>query len=108
MKDIVTISGSFRLKDDMVKIADLLAQKGKLVFLPNFGTLENANGVTPMSEDMLKLHCRKIAMSEALIVAVGEEGYSGESTQAEVDYAYAHNIPVYFSMGPVLSPKFDS
>lgn len=102
MKDVVTIVGSFRFKDQMLTLCDKLSRQDKMVFLPNIETSENAKGSTMIDIDMVKLQKRKIDMSEALYVAAGPDLNSfhiGYSTTQEIDHALGKGIPVYYVIG---------
>ena len=106
MKDVVTIVGSFRFKDQMLALCNELSRKNKLVFLPNIETSENAKGSTEIDVDMVQLHKRKIDMSEAVYVAAGpdlDSFHIGYSTTKEIDHALGKGIPVYYVIGNDIS-----
>lgn len=106
MKDVVTIVGSFRFKDQMLALCDKLSRQDKMVFLPNIETSENAKGSTMIDIDMVKLQKRKIDMSEAVYVAAGPDLNSfhiGYSTTQEIDHALGKGIPVYYVIGDDIS-----
>ena len=108
MKDVVTIVGSFRFKDQMLAICNELSRKDKMVFLPNMETGENAECSTMIDIDMVELQKRKIDMSEALYVAAGpdmDNFHIGYSTTQEIDHALAKGVPVYYVIGDGIEPE---
>ncbi len=83
---IVTICGSMRFSEEMKKIAfDLELEKEYLVIQCVYNT-DNIE----LNEDeinlMSKVHFNKIDISDAIYV-VNIDGYIGESTRSEIDYA---------------------
>ena len=83
---IVTICGSMRFSEEMKKIAfDLELEKGYLVIQCVYNT-DNIE----LNEDeinlMSKVHFNKIDISDAIYV-VNIDGYIGESTRNEINYA---------------------
>ena len=83
---IVTICGSMRFSEEMKKIAfDLELEKEYLVIQCVYNT-DNIK----LNEDeinlMSKVHFNKIDISDAIYV-VNIDGYIGESTRSEIDYA---------------------
>ena len=83
---IVTICGSMKFSEEMIKIAfDLELEKGYLVIqcVYNTDNIElNEDEISLMS----KVHFKKIDISDAIYV-VNIDGYIGESTRDEINYA---------------------
>lgn len=121
---IVTICGSMKFIDIMIKEYNRLSMKGEIVLLPVFygadgyhrkvwPYVEDAEDpVAPLEEtaifipheididsedkELLKaLHFKKIEESDYIYV-VNPYGYIGESTKAEIAHAEKHLTPVYY------------
>ena len=84
MKKIVTICGSMRFKDKMIEIAKDLEIKNKYV------VIQCVYSDNKFSEDeqsiLADLHYKKIDISDAIFV-VNVDGYIGNSTNKEIEYA---------------------
>lgn len=84
MNKIVTICGSMRFKDRMMKIAKDLEVKNKYVVIQcvysNEKIRENEQQI------LADLHYKKIEISDAIYV-VNVDGYIGSSTAKEIEYA---------------------
>ena len=89
---IITICGSMKFKDIMLKEYDRLSNKGYIVFLPilNLDT-ENNND----SEFSLNLHKQKIDLSD-IVYIINEDNYIGKSTSKELEYAKLKNKVIMF------------
>ena len=85
---IITICGSYKFKDKMFDIYRQLTEMGYLVFLPAFNCGEHG------SNWYLRLHFKKIAMSDAIYV-VDVDGYTGDSTRSEMCYAEGMKKTIY-------------
>lgn len=81
---IVTISGSMRYYQRMLKAAERFTEQGWIVLMPFSVTKETA--VKEMLDDM---HQTKISMSD-LVYVVGK--HIGESTSLEIAYALDKSI----------------
>ncbi len=84
---VVTICGSMKFKNEMMKIAEELELKQRyaviqcVYFENNYWKDYNIN-----DDDFEKLHLKKIEISDAIFV-VNVNGYIGESTKKEIEYA---------------------
>ena len=75
---IITICGSMKFWEDMIKIYTSLSNEGNIVFLPVI------NG---KDKDLLNfIHRRKIEISDEIFV-VNINGYIGDNTKDEISYA---------------------
>lgn len=83
---VVTICGSARFEDDMIKIArDLEFEKGYCVLQCIYGV--DVHSITQKQfEKMEDAHYKKIDISDAVFI-VNKNGYIGESTRNEINYA---------------------
>jgi len=84
---IVTICGSSKFKDEIMKAAHDFTLQGHLVFMPC--VFEHSDDEELTREDKVRLdntHREKITMSDAIFV-INKDGYIGESTYSEIDWA---------------------
>ena len=91
----VTICGSMKYQNEMIKIARNLETKFGYCVLQcvyDFGG-ENIN--KQEKDKIAKAHMKKIALSDYIYV-VNIDGYIGESTQKEIDYAIKHDKEVFY------------
>ena len=84
MNKIVTICGSMRFKDKMMEISKELEIKNKYVVIQ---CIYNNDKFTEKEQQILSdLHYNKIKISDAIYV-VNVNGYIGDSTDKEIEYA---------------------
>jgi len=101
-RKIITLCGSTRFKEEFELANKKWTADGYIVLSVGvFGHMlsEDEKKVLFSEErkkDLDKLHLDKIDMSDAIYV-VTRDGYIGESTQNEIDYARMKKIPVIFS-----------
>lgn len=93
---IITLCGSTKFKPEFMAMLENLTLAGNCVFLPGYyGHDENA---IPISEEVKnnldKLHKEKIKMSDAIYV-INKDGYIGDSTRSEIDYAISLGKKIY-------------
>jgi len=90
-RQIVTLCGSVRFKDDFEKWNSRYTLEGYIVLAP--GCFDHAWLHRPENNGELKkdgldeLHRDKIAMSDVVFV-INKDGYIGKSTRAEIDFAH--------------------
>lgn len=94
---VVTLCGSTRFKDDFVRVQKELTLQGYIVIsvglFGHSGDDEVWNeGIKEMLDDM---HKRKIDMADEIYV-VNKNGYIGNSTRLEIEYAKYKGIPVRY------------
>ena len=93
---IVTICGSSKFKDEIMKAAHDFTLQGHLVFMPC--VFEHTDDEELTREDKVRLdntHREKITMSDAIFV-INKDGYIGESTFGEIDWADRMKKKIYF------------
>jgi len=82
---VITICGSLKYKDEMMKVAQKLSLDGNCVLTPVYPV-----GDKKPSEEELKIlkeaHFKRIEMSDEIFV-LNIDGYVGESTKLEIEYA---------------------
>ena len=94
---VITICGSTRFKEELIRAVGELTHAGWLVF--PVGVTEKSRVITPEIKTMLNdIHQQKIRMSEAVYV-VNKDGYIGKSTSEEIRYAKLWKRTVYYMEG---------
>ena len=93
--NIITLCGSSRFKDEYLKVQKDLSLKGYLVLsLGLFG--HSGDDEAWAKKDLLdRVHLQKIDMSSAIFI-IDVDGYVGESTKNEIEYAINRGKTVYF------------
>lgn len=85
MMKIITLCGSMQFKNKMIEIAAKLELEGNVViqciYFPQNKILSNFE-----LELLSKLHYKKIEISDAIYI-VNVDGYIGEATKNEIEYA---------------------
>ena len=97
--EIITLCGSTKFKDDFIRIQEELTLQGKIVISVGiFGHADNkfGNEITPDVKLMLDdIHKRKIDLSDSIYV-INKNGYIGESTKSEIEYAKMTGKNIYY------------
>ena len=93
---IITICGSYKFKQEMIKIAEQLTLEGNCVLMPNELSRPNKESYTQEEATMIdKMHKEKIKLSDAILV-VNVNGYIGKSTNSEIEYAKSLNKEILY------------
>ena len=101
---VITLCGSTRFKDEFLKVQKELTLKGNIVISVGlFGhsgdneVWENMDeGTLTKTKEMLDdMHKRKIDMSDEIFV-INVNGYIGESTKSEIEYAKSNGKKVNY------------
>lgn len=88
--NVITLCGSSKFKEDFIRVEEELSLLGNIVI--SLGLFGHADGkfetvITPEVKEMLdKAHRAKIDMCDAIYV-INKDGYIGESTRGEIEYA---------------------
>lgn len=91
---IITICGSMRFYEGMLKCASELTSQGHIVLMPH-----DANHDDDEHKRMLDaLHLAKVDMSDQVVVVTDRSVYVGDSTRREMNYAYEKGLPVQMWM----------
>ena len=99
---VITLCGSTKFKDDFIRVAEDLERKGNMTI--NLAVFTHANGYSISEEDKKMfdlIHRQKIDMSD-MIMVINKDGYIGESTRSEIEYAKEHGKEILY-MEPVNS-----
>lgn len=95
--EVVTLCGSTRFKDEYMEVQKQLTLEGVIVIsvglFGHSGDKEALDeGVKVMLDDM---HRRKIDMADRILV-IDVDGYVGNSTKLEIEYAKEKGKPVHY------------
>lgn len=91
---IITLCGSTRFKETFYKVAENLTKNGYIVLYPSCYDRSDDED-KDLKELLCKTHRKMIDMSDAIYV-INKDGYIGESTKSEIDYAIQHNKEVIY------------
>ncbi len=99
---VITLCGSTRFKEDFLRVQKQLTLEGNIVI--SVGFFEQADGdeniITPEVKVMFDdMHKRKIDMCDEIYV-INKNGYIGESTKSEIEYAIEIGKPVKYLEDP--------
>ena len=93
---IITICGSLKFKNEMIKAAIQMELAGNVVLIPIFSTGDDKDTYTEEEITILgKMHKEKIKLSDAILI-VNINGYIGNSTKSEINYAKALNKEILY------------
>ena len=93
---VITICGSLKFREEITKVAMQMEFAGNVALIPIFPT--NADKEVPTQEEIImlgKMHKEKIKLSDAIFV-VNVNGYIGDSTKSEIEYAKAQNKEILY------------
>ena len=97
---IITLCGSTKFKEDFLEMQKQLTMDDHIVL--SVGLFAHADEIELTAEQKIRLdnlHKQKINMSDAIFV-INRDGYIGESTYGEIDWARRMNKEVYFLENP--------
>ena len=83
---VVTLCGSMRFQNEMMEIAEKLAREGECVLTPVYMVTKDYE-ISEEEVKRLKLEqFKRIELADEVLV-VNVDGYVGESTMAEIEFA---------------------
>lgn len=83
---VVTLCGSMRFQNEMMEIAEKLAREGECVLTPVYMVMKDCE-ISEEEVKRLKLEqFKRIELANEVFV-VNVDGYVGESTMAEIEFA---------------------
>ena len=95
-RKIVTICGSSKFKDEILQANQDLTLQGYMVFIDGvFAHSDNVELFDEEKKQLDDLHKEKILISDAIYV-VNKDGYIGESTKSEIEFAKEHNKEIMY------------
>ena len=94
---VITLCGSTRFKSEFEKVQKRLTLEGNIVISVGLFSHSGDNevwsdGMIEMLDDM---HKRKIDMADEIYV-INVNGYIGDSTKSEIEYAKSKMIPINY------------
>ena len=93
---VITVCGSYKFKKEMVDIAEKLTLEGNCVLMPNELSRSGKDDYSQEGVLMIdKMHKEKIKLSDAILV-VNVDGYIGNSTKNEIEYAKSLNKEIIY------------
>lgn len=93
---IITICGSLKFKEEMMKIAEEMELEGNCVLTPIYPTNPDKDAYTEEEANMLdNMHKEKIKLADAILV-VNVNDYIGSSTKSEIEYAISLNKEILY------------
>jgi len=98
---IICICGSTRFKDEFIQAQKDITMKGEIFLTVGFfGHSGDAIVWTDNLKQMLdELHFRKIDLCDEIFI-VNVDGYIGESTRNEINYAESLSKPIKYLINP--------
>lgn len=95
---VITLCGSTRFKDAFMEVQKRLTLAGNIVI--SVGVFNHSEDIDEAPSTQIKImlddmHKRMIDMADEIYV-INVNGYIGESTRSEIEYAQAHNKPVRY------------
>lgn len=93
---VITVCGSYKFKNEIKQITEMMALKGNCMITPIDLTKQNKDAYTEEQILMLgKMHKEKIKLSDAILV-VNVNGYIGDSTKSEIEFAKSLNKEILY------------
>lgn len=93
--NIITLCGSIRFKEEFLKVKEKLTLEGNIVFIPNFFKDFKGEISIEMKKMLDEMHRQKIDLSDEIYV-INVNGYIGESTKSEIEYAISNGKKVKY------------
>lgn len=90
---VVTLCGSVKFKSEFIALQKQLTMSGFIVLMPNF--FDDVEYTSDSKYMLSNMHKQKIAMSDEIFV-VNKNGYIGDSTKSEIEFAKNLNIKVNY------------
>lgn len=110
--EVVTICGSGRFKEEILKLAEMMRNGERIVFTPEIFNFNESRleHLTPEEHKHYDdLHRYKMQISDYVLIYDGTEGYIGTDTSEEITYAEFRGINVeYFSSCDDLQNQMDA
>lgn len=102
---IITVCGSLKFKEEMMKIAEEMELEGNCVLTPIYPTNPDKDAYTEEEANMLdNMHKEKIKLADAILV-INVDDYIGSSTKSEIEYAISLNKEILYYTDLVKADK---
>jgi hypothetical protein len=92
---VITICGSLKFIEEMQFHAERLELEGNCVLTVIYPTKEKDDYTKDEIDSLGAAHLKKVELSDAIFV-VNKNGYIGESTKKEIDYAKKLGKEIFF------------
>ena len=92
---IITLCGSTKFKQDFFEVQKYFTLKGWIVLSVGLFGHSGDKEAWEYKEMLDEMHKHKIDLSDAIYV-INKNGYIGQSTQSEIDYAKKHGKIIYY------------
>lgn len=92
---VITLCGSLKFKNEMMKIAEELSLKGNCILTPVYPVNEKKERTTEELKKLKEAHFKRIDFSDAIYV-VNVNDYIGESTKIEIEYAKSKGKEIFY------------
>ena len=91
---VITISGSMKYRDEMIKLQEELTLKyGWTILLPSIINKNKEEITKEENKRLLESHYRKIDISDKVII-FDKDGYIGNNTKKEISYCSKKGKPI--------------
>jgi len=102
---IITLCGSTRFKKEFEEAEKYLTLSGNIILTVGcFGHADNLYLSDREKQALDELHRDKILMSD-LVIVINKNGYVGDSTRAEIEFAQKRDIPVGYYYGETVKKE---
>lgn len=93
---IITVCGSLKFKDEIMKVTEKMALQGNCMLSMIYPTNSDIKSYTEEEKEILgKMHKERIKISNAILV-VNVNNYIGSSTQSEIELAKNLNKEIIY------------
>lgn len=93
---VITLCGSLKKAEKHFSLVQILLERKGHVCFSVCASQELADLPSESEKKILdKVHYKKISLSDCILV-LDIDGYIGESTKGEIEWAELNNIPVYY------------
>ena len=105
--NVVTLCGSMRFYQWMLKVAEKETLDGNIVIMP---FVQKDNYLSDEARENLsvfldKMHKAKIDMADEIVICTDNAGYIGDSTLDEIQYSAKNLKPIRFAFDPSTPEK---
>ena len=83
---ILTVCGSLKYQDEMMRIAEEKSLEGFCVLTPVFPVIKDIKITEAQLAGLKEAHRKRIELSDSVLI-VNPNNYIGESTKSEIEYA---------------------
>lgn len=92
----ICLCGSTRFKKEFMEVRNRLTKAGYVVLGPEVFSHADGEDITDFEKIVLDdMHIQKITMSDEIFI-INVNGYIGDSTRREIQYASSLNIPIKY------------